>query len=463
MKKITIFLFISIFFISISSNAQKISKEQAKADLKFCYDALKQIHPSVFRYTKENEFDNIYKFLDARIVDSMQSEELAEITSILLATTRCVHTNMSSPLQKKSSNYFNLNFVIHQNKLYARGFAGNSDTNLYSIVSINKIPSIEIIDKMLMLRSGDGYSQTFTEAIMSRNFNTYYNSLYKTPDNVSITVLDKNVEREFKVERTKKYSYKYKMFDWEGATVLDTMSGVKLYKLKNIPNTRVLRITSFKKKNATYYNKIFADMQRDSVAQLVIDLRQNGGGNIYHAFNLLNHLIEKDIYMYAEKRKTKAMPYLSTKGKIQYALGILLYDVVPNGQRWNDDNGKKYYRYSYASLNKTQFRPKVMVLTDGVTVSASSLVAAYLKYYNNADVLGVESGGTYTGNNGRSYAEAMLPNSKLKFRLPLQYINYFPGVPNVGRGVEVKHFMSPLLDKKSQELFLQDLLLENVE
>jgi hypothetical protein len=460
MKK-QLVLFLVCILISVNfSNAQKISKDQAKADLKFCYEALKNTHPSVYRYTKQNEFDNIYKFLDARIVDSISISDFSEIASILVATTRCVHTNVQSGLKRKSTDVFNLNFVVNNNKLYARGFANANDTILYRIMSIDGVPAIELVDRMLMMRSGDGFGQSFTEAYMSKNFNVFYNVFYKPANTVSFIIKDESGEREIKVERQKKYSVKYKMFDWEQASVLDTMAGAKYLKVKNIPDTRILRISSFKKKNTGFYKKVVSDMQRDSVKQLVIDLRQNAGGNIYHAFHLLNNFIEKDIYMYAEKRRVNALPYLSLKGKVQYVLGLFLYDVVPNGRRWNDDNGKRYYRYAYKSIDTLKIQPKIYVITDGFSVSASSLVASYLTYYANAEVIGVESGGTYTGNNGRAYPEVQLPNSKIKVRLPLQYISYFPGVPDEGRGVNVDHYMSPLLDKKSQEQFIQSLLLK---
>jgi hypothetical protein len=461
MKNKIIALLCLLMLNAFLSSAQKLSKEQAKSDLKFCYETLKNNHPSVNRYTKENEFENIYKFLDARIVDSISVSDFTEIASVLAATTRCVHTNITTGFEINSASLFNLNFIIHQNKLYARGFANSSDTILYRIISINKVPSTEIIDRMLMTRSGDGYGQNFAEAYFSKNFNAFYNIFYNSPETANFIILNGKNEKEINVERTKKVNVKYKMYDWDGATVLDTMSAVKLYKLKNIPDTRVLRITSFKKKNINFYKKIFAEMQRDSVKQLVIDLRNNPGGNIYHAFHLLNNIIDKDLYMYAERRKSKVFPYLSTKGKAQYILGLFLYDVLPNGQRWNDTNGKKYYRNSYKTLNVSKYKPQVLVITDGNSVSASSLVASYLKYYYNAQIIGSESGGTFTGNNGRMYPEVILPISKIKLRLPLQYINYFPGVPNVGRGVKVDHFMSPLLDKKSQEQYIQSILLKN--
>lgn len=459
-KVFIVILFMSFYFVS-NVNAQYISKENAKADLKFCYDALKATHPSIYRYTKEEEYNNIYKFMEARIPDSIHVNDLLEIVNDFVSTARCAHTTVSTKYKAKSTLVFNNTFVIHNNKLYGRGIKEYSnDTGLVRIISINKIPAIEIVDRMLMLKTGDGYSQSFTEALMSKYFNAYFNALFTCPDICPMVLQTPSGEKEILVNREKKLTAKYKDYDWEGSVVLDTMASVKFMKMKNIPDTRILKLTSFKKKNNTFYTKIFDSMRKDSVKQLVIDLRSNTGGNIYHAFFLLNNIIDQDIYMYSERRNSKSLQYFSSKGKVQYLLGKLLYDVIPNGQRWKDENGMKYYRYEYKTLNKDKFKPKVFVITDGITVSSASLVAAYLKYYADATIVGTETGGTYTGNNGRSFANVELPNSKITFRIPLFYINYFPGVPNYGRGVQADVFLSPILDKKSVEIQIQDQLLD---
>lgn len=463
MRRVLFSIFVlSLVFTSVS--AQTLSKEQAKADLKFCYDVLKIAHPSLYRYTKEMEFNNIYKFLDTRINDSITKDEFGELVNTLVSTTRCVHTSASNSMKAKSKLLFNFSVVVYNNKLYARGIKEySSDTNLYRIISINKVSAIEIVDRMMMLKSGDGYNQNFVEAHIAKNFNVYYNVLYTTPDVCSIVILTEKGQKEIMVERQKKYSSKYKEYEWDGSIAIDTMLGAKLLKFKNIPDTRILRIKSFRKVNPIFYKNMFDEMQRDSVKQLVIDLRGNTGGNINHAFDLLTNIIDKDIYMYTERRKAKLAPYLSVKGKAQWLLGKLLYDIFPNGQRWSDSNGLKYYRYSYKTKNLTKYNPKIVVLTDGLTVSSGSLVASYLKYYKNAEVMGIESGGTYTGNNGRSFPEIVLPNSKINIRMPLFYINYFPGVPNYGRGVAVDVSINPLLDAKSQEQLINNQLLMNVE
>lgn len=463
MKKI---IFSAILFATITTHsfAQRLSKEQAKADLQFCYDALKVAHPSLYRYTKEEEYNTIYKFLDARIQDSMAKEDLGELVNTLVSTARCAHTSASNAMKAKSNMLFNFPVVIYNHKLYARSIKENSlDTNLVRIISINKIPAIEIIDRMMMLKTGDGFNQNFAEAFLSQNFNTFYNVLYSTPDACAIVIATDKGTKELTVDRVKKYSSKYKDYEWDGSNTVDTMSGIRLLRLKNIPDTRVLRVKSFKRVNTTFYKNAFAAMKRDSVKQLVIDLRGNTGGNIDHAFYLLTNLIDKDIYMYTERRKAKVAPYLSWKGKAEWILGKILYDAYPKGQRWSDDNGLKYYRYSFKTIDTAHFNPHIVVITDGMTISSGSLVAAYLKYYNNAEVIGSESGGTYTGNNGRSFPEVLLPNSKINVRLPLFYINYFPGVPNYGRGVAVDAQINPLLDRKSQEQIIQNQLLNNVE
>ena len=284
MKKFVLLIAVLTVFASAVS-AQMLQKEQAKADLKFCYDALKTAHPSLYRYTKESEFNTIYKFLDARIPDSLPKEEFGEIVNILVSTARCAHTSASNAMKAKSNLVFNFPFTIYKNKLYARSIKEySSDTSLYRIISINNIPAIEIVDRMLMLKTGDGFNQNFSEAFFSQNFNTFFNVLFKTPDVCPIVIETEKGKKEIQVERQKKYTAKYKEYEWDGSATLDTMSGAKLLKLKNIPDTRILRVKSFKKANTTFYKNMFDGMVRDSVKQLVIDLRGNTGGNINHAF-----------------------------------------------------------------------------------------------------------------------------------------------------------------------------------
>ncbi len=459
MKKSILFL-IAIFF-NISVFAQKLSAEQAKSDLTFCYDVLKVAHPSLYRYTKEEEYNWVYDFLKRGIVDSIDRSELAEKVNVLLSTARCVHTSASNSFTPYSKHYFNFNLIISKGKLYARNIKELSpDTSLIKIISINNIPTIEIVSRMMMLKSGDGFSNTFNEAILSDRFNSFFNVLYKVPVICSVEFETKAGIKKIPIERTLKYTAKSIDFTWEPWANADSMNAAYLLKNKNYKAVRVLRITSFKKNSKAFYQRIFAKMEQDSVKKLVIDLRGNKGGNIYHAFELLNHLIPQDLTMYAEREKNIELgKYLKFKGYAQWYLGKLLYDVYPNGQRWSEGNIKKY-RYSFKSKKSKNFNPELIVLIDGQSVSSASLTAAYLKFYTKAKFIGNETGGTFAGNNGRAFPEVILPNSGIKIRVPLHRINYFPGVPDAGKGVVPDVYLNELYNKKDQEIFFKRQILD---
>lgn len=459
MKKSILFL-IAIFF-NISVFAQRLSAEQAKADLKFCYDVLNVAHPSLYRYTKEEEYNWVYDFIQRGIVDSVDKNELAEKVNTLMATARCVHTSASHSFTPYSKHYFNFNLLIYKGNLFARNIKELSpDTSLIKIISINNIPSIEIISRMMMLKSGDGFQNSFNEAVLSERFNAYFNVLYKVPVICSVEFETKSGIKKLPIERTLKYTAKPIDFKWEPWSTSDSMHSAYLLKNKNYKSVRVLRIVSFKKNSKVFYERIFAKMEQDSVKKLVIDLRGNTGGNINHAFDLLSYLISQDISMYAEREKNiKLGQFLKFKGYVQWYMGWLWRDVYPSGERWSEGNIKKY-RYSYKSKKSKNFNPELIVLIDGFSVSSASLTAAYLKFHTKAKFIGNETGGTYTGNNGRAFPEIILPNSGIKLRIPLHRINYFPGVPDAGRGILPDVYLNELYNKKDQEIFFKKYILD---
>lgn len=479
MKKFLFTVFVSFLFI-LSAFSQKFSAEQAKSDLKFTCDALKAAHPSLYRYTKEEEYNWVYDFIQRGIVDSIDKSELAEKVNLLLSTARCVHTSASNAFTLNSKHYFNFNFIISNGNLYARNIKELklvrdndentlpnisiksliTDTSLVKIVSINNIPAVEIISRMMMLKSGDGYSNSFNEAVISKNFNSFFNVLYKVPVICSIEYETKSGAKKIPVERTLKYTAKSTDFNWDNWQVSDSMHSVYLLKNKNYKSIYVLQVKSFQKNYKEFYQRIFARMEQDSIKKIVIDLRANSGGNIYHAFELLNYLIDQDLTMYAERKKNlKLSPFLKAKGYSQLYMSRFLYDVYPSGQRWSEA-GMKKYRYSFKSKKSKTFNPEIVVLIDGQSTSSASLTAAYLKFYTKATFVGNETGGTFVGNNGRAFPEFLLPNSNIKLKIPLYRITYFPGVPDNGRGVVPDQIIDTKYSKKDQEAIFKRVFLD---
>ena len=78
-----------------------------------------------------------------------------------------------------------------------------------------------------------------------------------------------------------------------------------------------------------------------------------------------------------------------------------------------------YENKYFKPKEKNHFDGQVYILTGGNTFSAASLVTKALKGQENVLVVGEETGGGAYGNTAWVIPDVTLPNSKVRFRLPL--------------------------------------------
>lgn len=166
---------------------------------------------------------------------------------------------------------------------------------------------------------------------------------------------------------------------------------------------------------------------------LIIDLRNNGGGRREFASELVPYLIQSG-------RKGILYQSLGYQGKSKRA-------TLPNSS-------------PYA------FKGRLIVLINGNTFSNGSVLAAYAKEFADAIVIGEESASRYEGFAAGSNEYITLPNTLIEVRIPRYWIQY----PNTAkqqssnRGVlpayEVNYNIEEILDEVDKEM---DLALKLVE
>ena len=84
---------------------------------------------------------------------------------------------------------------------------------------------------------------------------------------------------------------------------------------------------------------------------------------------------------------------------------------------------------------KKSFPGNVYVLTNGLTFSASSLFCNAVKGQSNVNLVGEETGGGWHGNSGVMIPDIILPNTKLRVRLPIFRLVQYQHLPKTGSGV----------------------------
>ncbi|HOV44377.1 MAG TPA: S41 family peptidase, partial [Ferruginibacter sp.] len=105
-------------------------------------------------------------------------------------------------------------------------------------------------------------------------------------------------------------------------------------------------------------------------------------------------------------------------------------------------------RKTFKPKTKNNFKGKVYILTNGPTFSASALFCNAMKGQPGVTLVGEETGGGWYGNNGIIIPDIVLPNTKIRVRLPLFRLLQFEHdkVPQKGTGVIPDIYCGPSLD-----------------
>ncbi|WP_160139925.1 S41 family peptidase [Chryseobacterium sp. c4a] len=159
-----------------------------------------------------------------------------------------------------------------------------------------------------------------------------------------------------------------------------------------------------------FLQDMFADLKAQGIQNLIIDIRNNGGGNSELGDELLKYIVtkpfsqyEKTLVKYSDIRKEyllKASEIDSTELK-NYLRGI-------SGTVGVIDHTKNIIQ---PKKQNEQFSGNIYLLISGQTFSSAADFANAFKFYKAGKVIGSESGGFIIS--AGEVVERQLPNSKL--------------------------------------------------
>jgi C-terminal processing protease CtpA/Prc len=115
---------------------------------------------------------------------------------------------------------------------------------------------------------------------------------------------------------------------------------------------------------------------------------------------------------------------------------------------------KKDGKYHFGYFERHYFKPKkhnhydgeVYILTGGNSFSATTLFVSAVWRQDNVTVVGEETGGGAYGNSAWLIPDATLPNTRVRFRLPIFRLVINKDVPKNGRGVQPEIPSFPTVD-----------------
>jgi hypothetical protein len=425
---------------------RKFSPRILNEDYQTFRNVLEESHPSLYWYTSKDTMDHYFEWGKSKLKDSLTETQFRNILSYVISRIRCGHTAVrqskaaAGSSQTGRSRMFPLNVKIwpggpygHTDTAVVTSNLNRRDTNVLRGVVLKSIegkPVDQIVDSFFMHLPADGYNLTHKYQSLS-NFGVFrnmYASLFGLKSRFRIEYIDTlgviqsaniNLYTSSADTQRQRPAVASKPPPARERRKL-SLRAARSMRMDTALNTAILEINTFTKHNKlrSFFRRSFRKIKEENIQNIVIDMRGNGGGSVTLSNLLTKYIADKPFKiadsLYAISKKSN-YPSLIEKHFWNRLFFIFLT------RKGNDGNYhfKMYENKYFKPRENNHFYGQVYILTGGNTFSAATLFTKALKDQDDVTVIGEETGGGAYGNTAWLIPDVTLPNTKVRFRLPL--------------------------------------------
>jgi hypothetical protein len=450
-----------------NGDKELFSIEEIREDYFIFRKALETTYPSLYRFTDSLI---ITKYLDDQFESLDRPMKEPEFYKIIALTCARINDEHIIPTPSKTyyqslqnvNHYFPFSLKIIDRRLFIfKSFNLQDKLPIGSeVLSINGHPVEEILNILLPTIPSDGYIQTFNirhleDYSMTQNQNLFdlnYPIFIEDADSFKIEFIHPEAKFEKQIVSIAGLNFnEYSKFYSER---IGYKAPLEFKYLKN--GIAYLRISSFLKYHRddfkqdfySLYDSIFRQLNKKGTENLILDLRNNEGGD-GTGEKLLTYLLTKP-YRHFDFTEEKFTGYPAVVDYLENGKDLFFVDSIVYRTNTGMFRLKKEY-YNYLPLlneqkpDKNHYTGKLYVLINGASGSMASVVSSFLRANQRSIFIGEESGGTMEGNTSLAYARLMLPNTKIKIEIPLtktaHHIDFVKG-----RGVFPDYYVVPRIE-----------------
>ena len=423
---------------------QKYTIQKVLEDIDYTEKYLIKFHPDPFRYISKDSLHAFVIRTKAKIDAPLTEMQIRFYLKQIVAKIGCGHTDVSSSkayakaIEKLNRPILPFNaFVVDTNRVFILNNLSRDSTIVAGdeILSIDYHPIHKVLSRINTIYTTDGFNQTYKkQGIKNEWFKYYYSFCYGFHTPYALTVKHTNgAVSNYTVSAISSQKDTVILPKMEtGIPVLKTKTCMYFFAKKD-STVAVMDINAFSGNHwRRFMRKSFKDIRRKKITNLVIDLRDNGGGKIGAGMNLLAYLIHTPTVLSFD-RKPNLLP-LNFRFKMGFFTRItpLLFTFSP--LEFMKHRRLRHYTIHFPK-HRNAYQGELFVLVNGKSFSMSCIAATYLKYKANATIIGEETGGNIAGSNAVLSGKIILPNTKVRVFIPYYHIYHSINVTNNGYGL----------------------------
>lgn len=394
------------------------SKEKYIQDFNQLVNILTENHPQLNEYISKKDFAVLIESKKNEIEDELEIGEFIWLCRSLVSEVGCGHTvvpTLGLNYYLPDSLLFPLKVNYFDNKLIVIDPLENeaSISKGNEILRINGMGVKELKAEMFKHISSDANNLSFKEEYINQSFMEYAAFVFKFANKYEIEYLKDGKPNSIVLKQLNSY---------EEVSNQETCENNLCYKAEN--NVAIITIKSFYyyRENfetfKEFIDSCFLDINKQQIENLIIDLRNNGGGDPYCGSYLLQHIADKPFQYY----KTGTFNYLDLQKEIE--------------------------------LNPNRFKGKPYFLINGKCASTTGQLCALIKEGKFGIFVGQETGATYSCN--ATVRSHTLTNTSISpfvaTRTFESNVEYLPKNKGISPDYEIKPSISDILKNEDTAL-----------
>ena len=454
---------------SFSPN-KKYALPQVQKDYSIYQNLLEEHHPSLYWYTGKDSMDYYFKWGQEHLKDSMTEPEFRKVLSYVTSKINCGHTSVRSSRAwgrysdtARQGKIFPLSMKIWDEAMVVTANLNRRDSILKRGIQITKIngkTKESLVDTLFNYLSTDGYNRTHKYQTLSNRglFGSLYTSLFGLSEKYTIEYKD-----SLGVIRNTIIPVYNPAADTAGRSRIrparsipqpskkerkqQQISSIRLLKIDSVNKTAMMDLSSFGKGYGLkkFFRHSFRALRQNHIGHLIVDVRGNGGGSVSNSTFISR-------YIASGKFKISDSLFAIRKGGP--------YERYIRDHFWNKffmafftrkrSDGKYHFgyfeRHYFKPKRSNHYDGKVYILTGGNSFSATTLFVSSVIKQDNVTVIGEETGGGAYGNSAWLIPDVTLPETGVRFRLPLFRLVIDKTVPKIGKGVQPEIASFPTIE-----------------